>query len=134
MKVIEDKQDRFGNFPIWFNSHNLKDISEWLYYHYNGFKFAIIIDVSKEVDGDVLEKPQPVYFMGDIAEEVAQEAGKKLIDKAEYEKLTERNTPKQVIFKTGLVCCSNCENDTNILFGDKYCVECGQHLDWSSMI
>ena len=53
MKVIEDKQDRFGNFPIWFNSHNLKDISEWLYYHYNGFKFAIIIDVSKEVDGDV---------------------------------------------------------------------------------
>ena len=36
-----------------------------------------------------LEKPLPVYFMGDIAEEVAQETYKKLIDKSEYDKLME---------------------------------------------
>ena len=98
MKVIEDKQDRFGNFPIWFNSYNLKDISEWLYSRYNGFKFAIVIDVSKDSDGDVLEKPLPVYFMGDIAEEVAQEADKKLVDKKEYEGLTKKQIPQKPVY------------------------------------
>lgn len=94
MRIITDKKDRFGNFPIWFNSHNLRDINDYLQSRYDGFKFAIIIDASKGECGP-LEKPLPVYFMGDIAEEVAQEAYKKLIDKSEYDKLMELKNEHQ---------------------------------------
>mgnify|MGYP000108668626 CR=1 FL=1 len=140
MKVIEDKQDRFGNFPIWFNSHNLKDISEWLYGRYNGFKFAIVIDVSQEVDGDVLEKPLPVYFMGDIAEEVAQEADKKLVDKKEYEGLTKKQIPQKPVYgydEQDNILCPVCKETVGQMddyyFGrNKYCPECGQRIDWGN--
>lgn len=138
MKVIEDKQDRFGNFPIWFNSYNLKDISEWLYSRYNGFKFAIVIDVSKDGDGDVLEKPLPVYFMGDIAEEVAQEADKKLVDKKEYEGLTKKQIPQKPVYgydEQDDILCPVCKETVGQMddyyFGrNKYCPECGQRIDW----
>ncbi len=30
--------------------------------------------------------------------------------------------------------CPNCGDSKYILFGDKYCVECGQHLDWTGVI
>lgn len=138
MKVIEDKQDRFGNFPIWFNSYNLKDISEWLYSRYNGFKFAIVIDVSKDSDGDVLEKPLPVYFMDDIAEEVAQEADKKLVDKKEYEGLTKKQIPQKPVYgydEQDDILCPVCKETVGQMddyyFGrNKYCPECGQRIDW----
>lgn len=138
MKVIEDKQDRFGNFPIWFNSHNLKDISEWLYSRYNGFKFAIVIDVSKEGDGDVLEKPLPVYFMGDIAEEVALEADKKLVDKKEYEGLAKQIPQKPIMIGdeySSVLSCSRCKQPIVNVYNSaeykpRYCHYCGQQLDW----
>ena len=63
MKVIEDTQDKYGNYCIIFKSTNLKQINEWLYSHYsgNGFKFAIVIDVS--TDGDYEELTETyVYF------------------------------------------------------------------------
>ena len=48
----------------------------------------------------------------------------------EYE---QRDIPMKIIIdeEYGLSHCPNCGNGTDILFGDKYCVECGQHLDWS---
>ena len=53
---------------------------------------------------------------------------KKAIEKLyEYE---QKDIPKDIVFDKG---CPNCGNDTNILFGDKYCVECGQKLDWSAI-
>ena len=42
----------------------------------------------------------------------------------EHEK---KDIPKDIVFDKG---CPNCGNDTNILFGDKHCVECGQRLKW----
>ena len=80
MRIITDKKDRFGNFPIWFNSHNLRDINDYLQSRYDGFKFAIIIDASKG-ECAPLEKPLPVYFLDEIAEEAAEWVGKKLVDK-----------------------------------------------------
>ena len=50
--------------------------------------------------------------------------------KTAVEKLYElecKNIPKDIVFDKG---CPNCSNDTNILFGDKHCVECGQRLKW----
>ena len=48
MKVIEDVQDKYGNYCIIFKSTNLRLIYDWLHTHYsgNGFKFAIVIDLS----------------------------------------------------------------------------------------
>ena len=44
MKVIEDVQDKYGNYCIIFKSTNLRLIYDWLHTHYsgNGFKFAIV--------------------------------------------------------------------------------------------
>ena len=53
--------------------------------------------------------------------------------KVAIEKLRElecKSVPKDIDFDKG---CPNCGNDTNILFGDKHCVECGQKLDWSAI-
>ena len=79
MKVIEDVQDKYGNYCIIFKSMNLKAIHEWLYTHYsgNGFKFAIVIDLS--IDYDYEEPTETlVYFLDEITEEVLDYAGLKL--------------------------------------------------------
>ena len=46
MKVIQDVTDRFGRYPIIFKGKNVKleDIHDWLFSHYQGYKFAIVID------------------------------------------------------------------------------------------
>lgn len=46
MKVIQDVADRFGKYPIIFKGRNIKleDIHQWLFEHYQGYKFAIVID------------------------------------------------------------------------------------------
>ena len=41
-------------------------------------------------------------------------------------KYEQKDIPKDRVFDKG---CPNCGN-TNILFGDKHCVECGQRLKW----
>ena len=59
---------------------NLKQINEWLYSHYsgNGFKFAIVIDVS--TDGDYEELTETyVYFLDEITEELLDYAGLKAV-------------------------------------------------------
>ena len=48
MRIITDKKDRFGNFPIWFNSHNLRDIKWQLAVREarDGLSFFIVLRVS----------------------------------------------------------------------------------------
>ena len=79
MKVIEDVQDKYGNYCIIFKSTNLRLIYEWLHTHYsgNGFKFAIVIDLS--IDYDYEEPTETlVYFLDEITEEVLDYAGLKI--------------------------------------------------------
>ena len=80
MKVIEDTQDKYGNYCIIFKSTNLKQINEWLYNRYggNGFKFAIVIDVSTDGDYEVLPETY-VYFLDEITEELLDYAGLKAV-------------------------------------------------------
>lgn len=84
MKVIEDVQDKHGNYCIIFKSTNLRLIYDWLYNHYggNGFKFAIVIDLS--IDCDYEEPTETlVYFLDEITEEVLDYAGLKLANEDE---------------------------------------------------
>lgn len=79
VKVIEDVKDKYGNYCIIFKSTNLRLIYEWLHTHYsgNGFKFAIVIDLS--IDYDYEEPTETlVYFLDEITEEVLDYAGLKL--------------------------------------------------------
>ena len=48
----------------------------------------------------------------------------------EYE---QKDIPQDVVLVGEEYCCPNCRNDTKILSDDKYCVECGQALDWSDV-
>ena len=77
--LIEDVQDKYGNYCIIFKSTNLRLIYDWLHTHYsgNGFKFAIVIDLS--IDYDYEEPTETlVYFLDEITEEVLDYAGLKL--------------------------------------------------------
>ena len=47
------------------------------------------------------------------------------------QKTLKKQIPKKIEFDGNQLICPNCGNGADILFGDKYCVECGQHLDWS---
>ena len=47
------------------------------------------------------------------------------------QKTLKKQIPQKIEFDGNQLICPNCGNGTDILFGDKYCVECGQHLDWS---
>ena len=56
--------------------------------------------------------------------------------KKAVEKLHEheqKDIPKNIEFDGNKFICPNCGNVTNDIFGDKYCVECGQHLKFSLM-
>ena len=79
VKVIEDVQDKYGNYCIIFNSTNLRLIYDWLHTHYsgNGFKFAIVIDLSIDCDYETPTETV-VYFLDAITEEVLDYAGFKL--------------------------------------------------------
>lgn len=59
---------------------------------------------------------------------------KKTIEKLyEYE---QKDIPRKITIdeESGLSHCPNCGDSEHILFGDKYCVECGQHLDWTGVM
>lgn len=45
------------------------------------------------------------------------------------QKALEKQIPKKIEFNGNEFICPNCGNVTNDIFGDKYCVECGQHLN-----
>ena len=78
MKVIEDGKDRRGISCMWFSSFNLKEIHEWLFTHYQGYKFAVILDETID-EYETMEKPVPVYFLDVALDEVADYAGKRVV-------------------------------------------------------
>lgn len=72
MKVIQDVADRFGNYPIIFKGRNIKleDIHQWLFEHYQGYKFAIVIDETVDEYEEQFTKSVYVYFLDGIKEEL----------------------------------------------------------------
>lgn len=72
MKVIQDVTDRFGNYPIIFKGRNikLKDIHQWLFEHYQGYKFAIVIDETVDEFEEQFTESVYVYFLDEIKEEL----------------------------------------------------------------
>ena len=72
MKVIQDVTDRFGRYPIIFKGRNIKleDIHQWLFEHYQGYKFAIVIDETVDEFEEQFTKLVYVYFLDEIKEEL----------------------------------------------------------------
>lgn len=72
MKVIQDVTDRFGRYPIIFKGRNIKleDIHQWLFEHYQGYKFAIVIDETVDEFEEQFTKLVYVYFLDEIREEL----------------------------------------------------------------
>lgn len=78
MKVIDSGEpDRFGEYPIIFKSANVKQINEWLFDHYQGYKFAIIFDTTKDEYEEMDEAY--VYFLDGVLNEAAEYVGKKVV-------------------------------------------------------
>lgn len=77
MTVIECKEDNRGNYPIWFKGGSLKGIHEWLFHHYNGYKFCIIFDETHD-EFEEFDNPVPVYFLDDALDEALDYIGKEL--------------------------------------------------------
>ena len=80
MKVIEDVEDRYGQPCMIFDTADIRKIHEWLYSHYNGFKFVIVLNVMGD-EYEEHEKETYVYFMDCVIDEVAEYSGKKVIEK-----------------------------------------------------
>lgn len=78
MKVIEDVEDRNGEYPIWFKNASLGQIHEYLHRHYGGYMFVIVLDETKD-EYEPLENPLPVYFADAVLNEIADYAGKKVV-------------------------------------------------------
>lgn len=77
MKVIEDTKDRYGINTIVLFSRNLDQIYEYLMHTYPGYKFATVIDTSKDEWEET--KTTNVYFLDDLQTEIEDYTGKKLI-------------------------------------------------------
>lgn len=75
MTVNETCEDQYGRSLIVFSGvRRFSEVYDWLFAHYNGYKFAILLDCSKD------ELPEPdskiyVNFLHDLHDEVAMEAG-----------------------------------------------------------
>jgi ribosomal protein S24E len=75
MKVNEDYLDGYGRSCLVFSGvRKFSDVYDWLFEHYNGYKFCIVLDCSTS------EYPEPdnkiyVHFMDELQEEVNLEAG-----------------------------------------------------------
>lgn len=71
MKVETEVKDRFGRYCHRFDTTDLKKIYEWLWNEYggDGYKFAIVIDVSLDVDFEP-QKQTYVYFLDEIEDEL----------------------------------------------------------------
>lgn len=81
MTVNECYEDQHGRSCLVFSGvKKFTDVYEWLFNHYNGYKFAVLLDCSKD------EFPEPdskiyVNFLDELHDEVAMEAGYVRADK-----------------------------------------------------
>ncbi|MGN0444219.1 MAG: hypothetical protein ACI4F5_06365 [Acutalibacteraceae bacterium] len=73
MKVIQDDsaKDSYGRCPIVFKgAKSLREIHDYLFKHYGGYKFAIVFDETVDEYYDY-GKDIYVYFLDEILEEAA---------------------------------------------------------------
>lgn len=83
MKIIEsEREDRYGNYPIWIKGSDAtpQKIQDELFRRYGGqgYKFAIVFDVSKD-EWEEPEKKTAVYFLDEILDELIAYCGVKKI-------------------------------------------------------
>ncbi len=80
MRVIEDECDRNGTPCLIFNTTDLKKIHDWLWSHYYGYKFIVILDESKD-EYEAFGCQTFVYF-GDVTlDEIADYYNFKVVEK-----------------------------------------------------
>lgn len=86
MTVNECYEDKYGRSCIVFSGvKKFSDVYDWLFNHYNGYKFAILLDCSMS------EYPEPdskiyVHFLDELHDEVAMEAGYIRADKDTFKR------------------------------------------------
>lgn len=84
MTVDDCHVDRHDRTVITFSGvKRFSDVYDWLFAHYNGYKFGIVLDCS------LSEYPEPdskiyVHFLDELMDEVAMEAGYVRYDKDTY--------------------------------------------------
>lgn len=84
MTVNENYEDRYGRSCIVFSGvRKFSDVYEWLFDHYNGYKFGIVLDCSRD---EFPEQDNRIYvnFLDELHDEVAMEAGYVRADKDTY--------------------------------------------------
>lgn len=75
MTVDENFTDKHGRSCLVFSgAKKFSDVYDWLFNHYNGYKFAIILDCSMSEHPETENKIY-VNFLDELHEEAALEAG-----------------------------------------------------------
>lgn len=78
MKVKQnEKQDRFGIYPCcWVSGKDAapQKLQQWLYYHFQGYKFAVVFDCTKD-EFEEPDKETPIYFLDTIFDEFLEYVG-----------------------------------------------------------
>ena len=86
MKVDENFLDKYSRSCLVFSGvKKFSDVYDWLFQHYQGYKFCITLDLSSD---EYQEQDTKIYvnFMDEIMEEVAMEAGYFRADKDTYKR------------------------------------------------
>ena len=86
MKVDENYVDSHGRSCLVFSGvRKFSDVYDWLFDHYNGYKFGIVLDCSRE---ELPELDNKIYvnFLDDLQEEVNLESGYIRIDRNTYKR------------------------------------------------
>lgn len=71
MTVIEqDCEDKYGRYYIKFTGvKKLQEIQDWLYEHYQGFKFGMVFDTMPD-ECEEIGSEYWVYFLDELTDEV----------------------------------------------------------------
>lgn len=78
MKVIVDKQDRCGRYPIIFKNATIGQIHEYLFNNYNGYKFGMVFDETHDEFEEI--NAVYVYFLDELLDEAAAYANKQVVN------------------------------------------------------
>lgn len=119
VKDGDDFHDIWGRYPIRFSKvRNLREVHDWLWKHYQGHKFAIMFDESKDEYEDFGTEIY-VYFLSDIAADAALEIGMKLV----YD---DRISTEWIEDENGGFYCSRCSFQSESK--TKFCPNCGKKI------
>ena len=80
MKEVKSEYDRHGKPCLVFGATDLKKIHDWLWEHYHGCKFIVILDEYHDEYEDFGRKTY-VYFGDDVLDEIADFYDKKVVIK-----------------------------------------------------